>query len=233
MDMIRSASFMAWRADILPCIPSGPMQRSYVDGTMPRLMSVVSTGACSSWESSMTSLHAPIAPPPIRMTGRCAALIHWTASSKALMSSTTGLMPYSSSRYDSSMSAFIWSTGRSMCTGPGRPVWQISQASLMACGSLLTSRTLKLCLVMGMRTLYASTSWKAPSPREPVPTWPVSAIIGTESAKAVATPVTRFVAPGPLVDRHTPGFPEALAYPSAMWPAHCSCLTRMCLRSAS
>ena len=86
---------------------------------------------------------------------------------------------------------------------------------------------------MGIMTLYASTSWKAPSPRDPVPTWPVKAIIGTESAKAVATPVTRFVAPGPLVARHTPGFPEALAYPSAMWAAHCSCLTRMCLRSAS
>ena len=82
-------------------------------------------------------------------------------------------------------------------------------------------------------TLYASTSWNAPSPREPVPTCPVKAIIGTESAKAVATPVTRFVAPGPLVARHTPGLPEALAYPSAMWAAHCSCLTRMCLRSAS
>ena len=232
-DMIRSASFMAWRADILPCIPSGPMQRSYVDGTTPMLMRVVSTGAWRSSESSMTSLYAFTAPPPTRIIGRFAALIHWTASSNPERSSHRGLMPYSSSRTDSSTWEFIWSTGRSMWTGPGRPVWHISQASLTAWGSLFTSRTLKLCLVMGIMTLYASTSWKAPRPREPVPTWPVNASIGTESANAVATPVTRLVAPGPLVARHTPGLPEALAYPSAMCAAHCSCLTRMCLRFAS
>ena len=32
---------------------------------------------------------------------------------------------------------------------------------------------------------------------------------------AVAIPVTRLVAPGPEVARHTPTFPVALAYPSA------------------
>ncbi len=46
-------------------------------------------------------------------------------------------------------------------------------------------------------------------------------------------PVTRFVAPGPLVAMQTPGLPLALAYPSAMWAAHCSCLTRTCLRLES
>ena len=39
----------------------------------------------------------------------------------------------------------------------------------------------------------------------------VIATIGTESIYAVAIPVTRFVAPGPLVARHTPVFPVALA----------------------
>ena len=38
----------------------------------------------------------------------------------------------------------------------------------------------------------------------------------------VAIPVTRFVAPGPLVARQTPTFPVALAYPSAACAAPCS-----------
>ncbi len=145
-------------------------------------MSVVSTGALRRLESAMTSSAALIAPPPTRIRGLLACLIHWTASSRSLMSSTQGLEWYSASRVSSSTDAFIWSTGRSMWTGPGLPVWQISQASVTAWGSLLTSRTLKLCLVMGIRRLYASTSWNAPSPRDPTPTCPVRASIGTESA---------------------------------------------------
>ena len=57
--------------------------------------------------------------------------------------------------------------------------------------------------------------------------------MGEESAWAVATPVTRLVAPGPEVATHTPTFPLALAYPSAAWAAPCSCLVSMCIRSLS
>ena len=46
---------------------------------------------------------------------------------------------------------------------------------------------------------------------------------------AVAIPVTRFVAPGPLVAMHTPTFPVTRAYPSAAWEAPCSCAVRICL----
>ena len=49
----------------------------------------------------------------------------------------------------------------------------------------------------------------------PVVTCPVRAITGDESIFAVAIPVTRLVAPGPDVAKHTPTFPVALAYPSA------------------
>ena len=45
---------------------------------------------------------------------------------------------------------------------------------------------------------------------------------GTESIIASAIPVTTLVAPGPLVTITTPGFPVALAYPSAAWTAPCS-----------
>ena len=52
---------------------------------------------------------------------------------------------------------------------------------------------------------------------------------GMLSAKAVAIPVIRLVAPGPLVTTATPTLPEILAYPLASWAAFCSCLTRMVL----
>src|SRR3989304_1655797 len=55
------------------------------------------------------------------------------------------------------------------------------------------------------------------------------AIIGAESACAVAIPVRRFVAPGPEVAKHTPGFLLTLPYPSAICAADCSCRAKMCL----
>ena len=51
---------------------------------------------------------------------------------------------------------------------------------------------------------------------------------GTESIFASAMPVTRLVAPGPLVAIATPVFPVARAYPSAANTAPCSCRVRMC-----
>ena len=48
------------------------------------------------------------------------------------------------------------------------------------------------------------------------------AIRGMLSAKAVAIPVIRFVAPGPDVTTQTPGFPLMRAYPLAQWAAFCS-----------
>ena len=44
---------------------------------------------------------------------------------------------------------------------------------------------------------------------------------------AFATPVTRFVAPGPSVARQTPTLPVSLPYTSAIKAAPCSCLVRM------
>ena len=58
-------------------------------------------------------------------------------------------------------------------------------------------------------------------------TCPVMAMTGEESMWALAMPVTRFVAPGPEVAKHTPGLPLARAYPSAACAAPCSCLLRM------
>ena len=67
-------------------------------------------------------------------------------------------------------------------------------------------------------------SWKASVPIMRRGTCPVMATIGTESRRASARPVTRFVAPGPDVAMHTPTLPVHLAYPSAAKTSPCSCL---------
>ena len=151
--MMRSASAESWMAASLPWRPSGPMFISYEDGTTPIPIRVLTTGAPMSLASSMTSAEAFIAPPPTRIRGRWLSRIHWTASCMPERSSVRGLTPYSSCRSAGSRSLPIWSTGRSMWTGPLLPIWHMSHASLIAWGSLSTSRTLKLCLVMGISRL--------------------------------------------------------------------------------
>ena len=54
------------------------------------------------------------------------------------------------------------------------------------------------------------------------PTCPVMATMGTESKRASASPVTRFVAPGPDVAMQTPTSPVTLPYPSAAKISPCS-----------
>ena len=103
----------------------------------------------------------------------------------------------------------------SISTGPGRPSFAILNARRTVSASLLTSFTMKLCFVIGIVTPEISTSWKLSFPRRLTPTLHVIATTGTESIFAVASPVTIFVAPGPLVAKHTPTFPVDLAYPSA------------------
>ncbi len=77
--------------------------------------------------------------------------------------------------------------------------------------SCFGSLILKLCFVTGMVTPTMCVSWCASRPKSAVSTCPVMATIGIESMNAVATPVTRFVAPGPDVAMQTPTFPLARA----------------------
>ena len=101
--------------------------------------------------------------------------------------------------------------GISMSTGPFLPSLAISKASWIVCWRSLISRTMKLCFTMGWVIPTISTSWKESFPRLLTATFPVMATMGTESRYALAMPVTRLVAPGPLVARTTPVFPLALA----------------------
>ncbi|MNC94793.1 hypothetical protein D3C83_117440 [compost metagenome] len=56
-----------------------------------------------------------------------------------------------------------------------------------------------------------SASWKPSLPSSERATFPVSANTGVLSIQLVQIPVTRFVAPGPLVPRHVPMRPLARA----------------------
>ena len=99
----------------------------------------------------------------------------------------------------------------STSTGPGLPSLAIVNALLIVSASLLTSFTIKLCFVIGIVIPAISTSWKLSLPRSGTVTLHVIATIGIESIAAVAIPVTRLVAPGPDVAKHTPTLPVALA----------------------
>ena len=73
---------------------------------------------------------------------------------------------------------------------------------------VLTSR---LHLVSERVMPNTSVSWKASVPIRALRTWPVMQTRGTESILASAMPVTRLVAPGPLVAMATPVLPVARA----------------------
>ena len=69
-----------------------------------------------------------------------------------------------------------------MWTGPIRPLSAMPQPLLTASGICFTSSSRKLCLVMGIISEKTSASWNALLPIMPVGTWPVSTIMGDESA---------------------------------------------------
>jgi len=79
-------------------------------------------------------------------------------------------------------------------------------------------------------TASSAACWSFASCSQPTSlrTWPRGgpgeiASTGTESAYAVARAVIALVMPGPEVVISTPGRPQVRAYPSAAYPAPCSC----------
>ena len=97
-----------------------------------------------------------------------------------------------------------------MRTGPFLPLLAILKAFLSASARSSILFTKKVCFVIGIATPVMHISWKASRPIRLSGTFAVMAIIGMLSIKAVAIPVTRFVAPGPLVAKTTPVLPVAL-----------------------
>ena len=172
-----------------------------------------------------SSLEQPeiTAPPPTNTTGRFASLISCAAllRSSSMISPDIGRISSGFTGVYSAVSAVTFLV-RSTRTGPGRPLLAMRNALRIVSARVFTSFTITLYFVIGIVTPAISTSWKESLPRREVPTLQVIATSGTESIFAVAMPVTRFVAPGPEVAKHTPTLPVALAYPSAAWQAPCS-----------
>ena len=82
--------------------------------------------------------------------------------------------------------------------------------------------TFTAILVTGRNMLTRSNSWNASlsACSEAMP--PTRTTTGECATCAAATPVSRLVAPGPLVTRQTPGVPVTRASPSAMNADPCS-----------
>ena len=76
--------------------------------------------------------------------------------------------------------------------------------------------------VTGRKRLTRSSSWNPSRPCCASAEPPAMATTGECATWAPAIPVTRFVAPGPLVTRHTAGPPVTRASPSAMKAPPCS-----------
>ena len=98
----------------------------------------------------------------------------------------------------------VQSLGMSTRTAPFRPVFAMWNAVLTAYGISSGDLTCTLYLVTLALTPIMSHSWKPSLPMTSLFTCPVNAATGLESIWALARPVTRFVAPGPLVAMHTP-----------------------------
>ena len=100
------------------------------------------------------------------------------------------------------------SVGRSISTGPGRPVRAMLERRRRTAWAMSSARSIAIeCLTIGCVMPITSASWKALVPRSAVLTWPVMNSVGVESIWASAIAVTRFVAPGPLVAIATPTCP--------------------------
>src|SRR4029077_19726230 len=99
----------------------------------------------------------------------------------------------------------------STTTGPGRPLWAISNAVRTVLSSFVGSVTRKICLATAPIIVGTGASWNASVPIAVVETCPQITTIGIESAMQSRTGVTVFVAPGPDVTRQTPTRPLARA----------------------
>ena len=108
------------------------------------------------------------------------------------------------------------SSGSSMCVGPGFCACATLNALRTTSGMIrgLVSRAFHFVTGLNIETT-SMYWWDSLCMRSRSP-WPVSATSGERSRNASATPVIRFVAPGPSVPRQTPARWVSRPYMSAM-----------------
>jgi len=187
------------------------------------LQKVVATGRFSFSANRTSAAEAcpRMTPLPASTTG-CAA----SEIMRAAFSICSGAAPPGWSHCTSSgwPSVFIRATssGISMCVAPGFSDWASLKALRKASGMMSGMGRLVFHFVTGRNSVTMSRCWCDSLCIRSWPAWAVSATSGARSMLASATPVMRFVAPGPSVARHTPALPVSRPYTSAMNAAPCS-----------
>ncbi len=122
------------------------------------------------------------------------------------LSSGTGRRTFSGGTIGAlSTSCLAMSSGSSTCVAPGFSASASLNALRMTSGIVVSSRSDVVHLVMGVNISTTFIAWWDSLCSRVVAPCPVIATTGELSMLALATPVTRFDAPGPRVDRHTPG----------------------------
>ena len=108
------------------------------------------------------------------------------------------------------------SSGSSMCVGPGLGSWATLNALRTTSGITAAAFRRVFHFTTGLNIETMSMCWWDSLCMRWRSACPVSATSGERSRNASATPVMRFVAPGPSVPRQTPARPVSRPYMSAM-----------------
>ena len=183
---------------------------------MPLAIGVTTTGHPTASARRCTAAPAPLrtADIPTSSTGRRASFSFCIGSACApAVANTCGVRAAvigGSTIRASVASAPTTSAAVVRCTGPGRSATAVRSARRMIVATVCGS-TAAVHLLIDENSSVWSTTWCVNVDSRRVSIWPEIAIIGTRSSQALATALTRFVAPGPSVDRHTPGRP-------VIWP---------------
>jgi len=199
---------------------------------MPLPMKVCTTGMFSARANRRTASWARrrTTPLPARMRGRRAARIAWIARFTCALSGSGINGAWTRNGVSSARSSTCeaaTSSGSSRWVAPGFSVCATLKAFRTASG-MMDARAICAChFVTGLNSAITSMYWCDSLCIRSSEACPVMATSGTRSRFASATPVRRFVAPGPSVARQTPAFPVRRPYTSAMNAAPCSCRTRM------
>ena len=152
------------------------------------------------------------------ITGRSAFFSSVTASSNASAGGAMVLRVMRPAGPPGSLPSLAGSTW----TSSGKMRWDtprfriaLLHARLTSSACLLEWRTGWLHWATFPKAACRSTSWNAPGPSTCVSTCPVSASTGERSTFASQSPVRRFVAPGPAMDRQAAGLPVSFPYAEA------------------
>ena len=201
-----------------------------VQGTAPFPMKVCATGmfACSANVVNASAAPPRMAPFPARMIG-CRARLMRAAARFTLSGSGAGRLARSrgSGPRPRGASSCPMFSGSSTWVGPGRSAVAILNAFRMISGTVPAFSTRAFHFAIGSKSCTTSMNWCDSRWTFDRSAWAVIATSGARSRNASATPVTRFVAPGPRVARHRPGSPVSRPWMFAMNAAASSCRVNM------